>query len=142
MKTPHIIAFIMDEKVCQYLAMDANLGRQTLVPDPHKAKITVSEEVGKQIARRYNQSNQWNQGIYRAIPWPVREKYPTNRSTEYPNIARMTLDRKTTVEIHEYPDAIDGEQIDKTIEPEVDDIGDGEYIVRFFGYKILIKRTK
>jgi hypothetical protein len=66
-------------------------------------------------------------------------------SDEYPNGGTIPLpDGKTTLELHKYPEEIDGQKILQDNEPEVDDLNadDGEYVVRFFGYKLVIKREQ
>jgi hypothetical protein len=50
------------------------------------------------------------------------------------------LNENTTLEVHEYPDTVDGEPLDKTFPPEIENVNDNEWIVRGFGFKLRLVR--
>ncbi len=62
------------------------------------------------------------------------------RLSPYPNLAVLVLNENTTLEVHEYPDEVDGEPLDKTFPPEIENVNDKEWIVRGFGFKLRLVR--
>jgi hypothetical protein len=140
----YVIAFLVDDKVCHYLGKDAKLNKQTLVPDPTNAKVIATEALAKRMTARYNQTNQWNQGIYKAMPRPNIEFHRSfSRKSEYPNVLSMPLNDRVHMEVHEYPTHINGNPLPcPGAKPFIEQTGVGEYIIRGLGFKIVLTRKK